>query len=94
MFVVWSITDGEEPSCKIFVAGSQAIAQAASEVAEGASRADVFEVTDAKSLLAAKKAVQMGQGKLVASKVRRATEQEINSQDKYLTIEQIVDKYF
>ncbi len=78
MYVVFVMARGERADSKVFSLRKDATAYAASRVEAGYDTADVYEISDAANPRAALAALQMGEGRFVEGRGRRATRAEIH----------------
>ena len=77
MYVVFVMTAGEKPSLKVFSARSDATSYAKAHVEAGSDTADVYEVEGVTDARAAKAALEMGNGRFVEARGKRATAEQI-----------------
>jgi len=81
MYVVFVTTLGEQSSFKVFDQRADAIVFAEQQIGAGASQADIFESPKVADARAAKAAVEMGEGKLIDARGRKASETELARYD-------------
>ena len=74
MYVAFVNTPGAQSSFKVFERRADAIAFADEQIREGAGQVDIFYFPEVENARAAKAAVEMGQGKLIDARGRKAAE--------------------